>query len=292
MLTLIPNAQKTANQFRLRYRWTRFRLSPSFKLLFRIVLPILIIAFVLFRIWISGVVPNMVQSVSSAMHEKLASLPVFTIDEIVIENATTLQEAQIKAIIGIDLPVSALDVDRDRLSEDLLNIDEIGAASVRFDWLGAMHINLQPRVPAMIFYDGSKFQTVDIEGRRVEFLTARADRPELFVISGFGANRAVPEAEKILKLLKPIIADVRGLVRMGERRWDVVLTDNRRLQLPAAEPIDALYKILSQHQRNEILNREILSYDMRNPDRPVIRLKPVALDQRASERAKLAGLGV
>ena len=76
---------------------------------------------------------------------------------------------------------------------------------------------------------------------------------------------------------EPLGERLRGLVRMGERRWDVVLTDGIRIQLPETDPAPALDWVLAQDDAQELLDRDILRVDLRDPSRTVLQLTPDAL---------------
>ena len=74
-------------------------------------------------------------------------------------------------------------------------------------------------------------------------------------------------------------ARLRGLVRMGARRWDVVLDRGQRILLPAEKPVAALERLLAMDQAEKILDRDVSSIDLRDERRPVLRLAPFALSE-------------
>ena len=97
------------------------------------------------------------------------------------------------------------------------------------------------------------------------------------MIAGDGAELAVPEALEILAAAKPILPRIRGLVRMGERRWDVVLDRGQRILLPVTEPVVALERMIALDEAQDLLDRDVIAVDLRLRDRPVLRLAPYAL---------------
>ncbi|MFZ1725533.1 MAG: cell division protein FtsQ/DivIB, partial [Albidovulum sp.] len=92
------------------------------------------------------------------------------------------------------------------------------------------------------------------------------------VIAGEGADENVTEALAIFRAARPIQHRIRGLVRMGERRWDVVLDRDQRIMLPESDPVSALERIIALDQAEDMLGRDIAAVDMRNEQRPTIRL--------------------
>jgi cell division protein FtsQ len=64
---------------------------------------------------------------------------------------------------------------------------------------------------------------------------------------------------------------------MGERRWDVVLDRDQRVMLPEDNPVQAMERLLALDQAQDIMNRDILTVDLRSDHRPTLRLTPNAL---------------
>ncbi|MFZ1479702.1 MAG: cell division protein FtsQ/DivIB, partial [Paracoccaceae bacterium] len=74
------------------------------------------------------------------------------------------------------------------------------------------------------------------------------------------------------------------LVRMGERRWDLVLDRDQRILLPSDNPVRALERLLALDHAQDILARDLMAIDLRNDARPTLRLTPFALnDLRRSQ---------
>ncbi|MEM8539145.1 MAG: cell division protein FtsQ/DivIB, partial [Pseudomonadota bacterium] len=72
---------------------------------------------------------------------------------------------------------------------------------------------------------------------------------------------------------------LRGLVRVGERRWDLVLDRDQRIMLPASDPLGALDRVLALHAAHDALTRDIAAIDMRLGDRPTVRMVPRAREE-------------
>jgi cell division protein FtsQ len=64
---------------------------------------------------------------------------------------------------------------------------------------------------------------------------------------------------------------------MGDRRWDVVLDRDQRILLPELDAVRSLERVIALDKAEQLLNRDVLAVDLRNADRPVLRLAPAAL---------------
>jgi cell division protein FtsQ len=59
----------------------------------------------------------------------------------------------------------------------------------------------------------------------------------------------------------------------------VVLADERRIQLPERGAVQALDRALALDDATDILGRDVLRLDLRNPDRLTVQLTPEALEE-------------
>ncbi|KGB80461.1 hypothetical protein JT55_18935 [Rhodovulum sp. NI22] len=66
---------------------------------------------------------------------------------------------------------------------------------------------------------------------------------------------------------------------MGERRWDVVLDRDQRILLPERGAVEALERVIALDQAEDMLERDLMAVDMRNADRPTLRMSPEAVEE-------------
>jgi len=126
---------------------------------------------------------------------------------------------------------------------------------------------------------GENLDILDATGAFIRAAVARNDYPKLPLIAGEGANMQAAKALELFAAADPIADRVRGLVYVGERRWDVVLTQDQRLLLPEQNPVQALERVLVLNQAQELLERDVRVVDLRLPNRPTLRLGPVQGDE-------------
>ncbi|MEM6276861.1 MAG: cell division protein FtsQ/DivIB, partial [Pseudomonadota bacterium] len=104
--------------------------------------------------------------------------------------------------------------------------------------------------------------------------------------------RAVEEALALVQAAGPIASRMRGLRRMGERRWDVVLDRDQIIQLPESDPVRALERVILLDQAQDLLARDISHVDVRNPRRPTLRLAKESLEELYRIRGLEFGVNV
>lgn len=103
---------------------------------------------------------------------------------------------------------------------------------------------------------------------------------DLPLLVGDGAAQAAPAMLSLLDQHRLDEREVYALVRVGQRRWDIVFDNGVKLSLPQdnapeddGNPAgDAWARFIVLEQQHQLLDREVLRVDMRLADRIVLRL--------------------
>jgi len=167
-------------------------------------------------------------------------------------------------------------------------LDAVDRASLQVR-SGVLEVVIDERLPAMIWRNEAGLDLIDGTGHRVAHLASRAARADLPLIAGAGAPDAIAEARLLWAAATPLRERMRGLVRIGERRWDVVLDRNQRILLPAVGALGAFERVMALNMAQDVLAREVRVVDLRNPTRPTLRLLPEAMDELTRIRRESTG---
>lgn len=265
---------------RLAYKIHRLWLTPLYRRLMRVGLPLFIL---LTAAGIYFADPNNRYALSEKVvdiRRSIETRPEFMIKLMAVEGASPVVDTAIREIVPVHFPVSSFDLDLDVIQGQIAALDAIEKVAVRIRPGGVLEIAVTERQPVLVWRGpDNTMELIDAEGHRVASVTDRAARPDLPLVAGAGADGAVPEAQAILAAAQPISDQVRGLVRVGERRWDVWLEDGKKIMLPENDPVSALEQVLALDQAQDLLARDITHIDMRNPRRPTLRLAPPAVQE-------------
>ncbi len=274
-----PNAPRDPAPSRLTYRIQRLWLTPLFRAVLRVGVPAFaIVAFG--GIYLSD--PTNIQRFQdgvSDMRRSIEERPEFRVNLMAISGASPVLNEEIRATLALDFPMSSFDLDLEALRIRIEQIRAVENAELRIRSGGELSLTITERRPAMVWQAREGLWLIDAHGERVAPLLARPQLSHLPQIAGDGANEVALEALALIDAARPLEDRLRGLVRMGERRWDVVLTDGLRILLPAENPVLALDRVLAQHDVQELLDRDITRVDMRDPSRMILQLTPAALTE-------------
>lgn len=267
-----PPARRDPAPSRLAFRAERLWLTPGFRRAVRLGLPsVVIIASVLGYLGDAGRREALQQSLVD-LRESVENRPEFTVSLMAIDGASEPVANAIRSMLPVELPAPSFRLDLEALRATIAQIDAVATAELRIRKGGVLQVTVTERQPAVLWRRGEGLEMLDATGHRVATLLDRGARPDLPVIAGDGADTQVPEALSILAELRPVLSRVRGLVRMGARRWDVVLDRDQRILLPEADPLTAVQRVIALDQAQDMLGRDLTVVDMRNANRPTIRI--------------------
>ncbi|MEL7204776.1 MAG: cell division protein FtsQ/DivIB [Pseudomonadota bacterium] len=272
------------------YRYQRLMLTPFFRSLLRVGVPFAF-AFGLVTAYIGNEErQEKIMMAISDMRDQIETRPEFIVELLAIEGASENVEEDIREIFPFDFPASSFDIDIDHVHEMISGLPAVRSADVRIRRGGTMVVTVSERVPVAVWRTWDELALLDAEGFVVAETAARSERSDLPVLAGEGAHADVPGALAILEAAAPLGARVLGLVRMGERRWDVVLDKDQRILLPEDGSVRALERVLVLNQTQDMLARDLAIVDMRLAGRPTVRLNQPAAETWWRVRESMTGI--
>lgn len=254
------------------WRLQRLMLTPGIRLLLRAGVPFAL-SFGAATWWLSN--PDTQAAIHATVAEARASIeqrPEFMVKLMAIDGADTELSEAIRAAVPLDFPISSFDLDPAAIRATVREMPPVKEASVRIRPGGVLQVDITPRVPVAIWRQPEGLTLIDEAGALVRPIARRGLRPDLPVIAGEGAANHVVEAMMLIAAGAPLGDRLRGLVRLGDRRWDVVLDRNQRIMLPTEGAVRALERVIALDGVDEVLQRDIARIDLRLADRPTVRM--------------------
>jgi len=277
-----PPLKRDPAPSRVAYRLERMWLTPFYRRMARVGLPLTAAAMAV--VWYfsdegrRAVITDTIAEVRRSVEER----PEFMVQMLAVEGASEELAGDIRALVPYEFPLSSFDMDLDATRADIEALDAVARAHVRIRGGGVLTVEIEERVPALVWRrrDGT-LALIDETGHRVAPLISRGLRSDLPLVAGRGADapEAVTEALALFDAATPLHGRIRGLVRRGDRRWDVVLDREQVIQLPEEGAVLALEHVIALDQAEEMLGRDIAVVDMRIPGRPTLRMEGNAVEE-------------
>jgi cell division protein FtsQ len=272
---------------RLRYRMHRLWLTPVYRAILRTGLPAFFVVFGVGLYLSDDGRREMLAGSAEAVIRSVQERPEFMVKLVSIEGASPELADTIRAAMPVRFPTSSFDLDLDALRQQVLALDAVASADLRVKPGGILELKVAERRPALVWRGPEGVVLLDDTGHLVAPIASRLDRSDLPVLAGDGADRAVPEALELLEAAAPVSARLRGLVRVGDRRWTVVLDNSQRILLPETGAVAALERVMALAMAEDMLSRGVSVVDMRYSARPTLRLSDAAMGQfRQSEETE------
>lgn len=283
-----PPPRRDPAPSRTAYRLHRLWLTPLFRATLRVGLPAFLLVFTFGLYFANPDRRAAVAEWATDLRTSIEERPEFMVTSLKIEGASAEVSNALRAIVPVQLPASSFSLDLAALQQTLEGFDAVAGAELQIRSGGVLNVVIRQRTPALVWRSRTSLELLDETGHRVATIAERAARADLPLIAGDGADKAAPEALALLATAGPLGPRVRGLVRIGERRWDLVLDRNQRILLPETDPVPALERVIALDRAQDLLARAIVHVDMRLPQRPTVRLAGTAApaDPEAITEAK------
>jgi len=284
-----PPARRDPAPSRLRYRLNRLWMRQGVRRLVNFGVPMIAgIA----AVWTLSAELDLRDRALAAVERARSAIvyrPQFVINAVEIPDVSRDLAEAIRVAAFVQLPVSSLELDVAAVRARIEELDAVERVRVRALASGVLEIRADERVPVVVWRSSEGLELLDSKGVRVAEIDSRTRRPDLPLIAGVGADRFVPEALALLGEARPVGARVRGLVRQGERRWDLMLDRDQVVKLPEQDALAALDRIMALEASDDLLGRDVSVVDMRDPRRPMLRLTAQAVSELERLRKTAAG---
>lgn len=168
-------------------------------------------------------------------------------------------------------------VDIEKVRTDLLQYGWIKDARVARRLPDTLAIEIVERKPTAIWQRDGKYSLIDAEGIVLQNIRA-GEGGDLPTLNGDDANRQTVALNALLDQASALKSQVSGATWVGNRRWDLQFQTGETLALPEGEAAaaKALLNFARMDGVHRLLGRDLIHFDLRDPDRAYFRKAPKA----------------
>ncbi len=197
----------------------------------------------------------------------------YEVEKVEVHGTQRMDEMAVYSIALGQVDRSMLNVDLGKVREDIMHLPWVKDARISRRLPDTLVVDIVERTPAAIWQHEGKLALIDASGVVLEPVAPNA-MPDLPLLVGTDANG---QAERLARLmeaapaLKPLLA---GATWVGNRRWDLRFQSGETLLLPEGDEqaAAALVNFARLDGINRLLGRGIARFDMRDPDKFILRL--------------------
>ena len=260
------------------YRLMRLMLIPRLRLILTLGIPSLVIFCGTLVLLLNINLHENIEALKKDLKRALVERPEFMIKVASVDGASDELAHEIREIMPLDFPVSYFDLDIKYLHKVLNDIPAVESAAIKVTVSGVLQIDISERTPAFIWRKDDVISVIDEKGKFIRLATSRLDYPELPLVVGEAANLSIADISSLMEDNQYFLDQVRAFVRVGERRWDLVLDNNLRIMLPQTEFLAAFDRLMLMNHTGSLFSNQLSTIDLRLVERPTVRVGAVSVD--------------
>jgi cell division protein FtsQ len=210
------------------------------------------------------------------MHDeaaRMASRAGFEVEKVEVRGVERMDELPVYNIALGQVDRSMLALDLPKVRGEMLKLGWVKDARISRRLPDTLVVDIVEREPVAVWQHGGQLHLIDVGGAVLQSVSASA-MPDLPLVVGPNANQQTAGLNRLMEnapALKPMLA---GATWVGNRRWDLRFQSGETLSLPEGDQASAgaLVNFARMDGVNRLLGRGIVKFDMRDPDRFVLRL--------------------
>lgn len=205
----------------------------------------------------------------------------FGIDVVTISGEAQLTESELLSLAGVTPRDSLPFFDASQARKNLEALPLIKQASVRKLYPNRLVIEIVERTPVALWQKDGEVRTIAADGAVIDEMRDQRFATLPFVV-GDGANQRLSEFTALLDASAELRPKILAGVLIGQRRWNLKMKSGVEVKLPESDPASAVTTLVALQRQSRILDRDILSLDLRVEGKIFARLSEDAAAARAA----------
>jgi cell division protein FtsQ len=194
----------------------------------------------------------------------------FALREVRVEGRGETAVADILAAVRANRGDPILAIDIDAVRQRLEDLPWIETASVERRFPDQLIVSVTEAEPMALWQRSQKLYLVSRDGAVIE--TANLGKyAKLLIIVGEDAPKKAQDLFDILAQEPDLRAHVTAAVLVGKRRWNIRMDNDVDVKLPEDGALQAWRHFADLNRRNNLLDKDVIAVDLRQPDRVVVR---------------------
>lgn len=198
-----------------------------------------------------------------------------SVQDVLVEGRARTQREAILATLGVARGEPILSFDPHAAKARLESLPWVREAMVERRLPDTVYLRLSEREPLALWQYEGKLAVIDRTGQVIAGALAAAFAT-LPVVVGEDAPRTAEALLRVLDSEPELRVRVAAAIRVQGRRWNIRMNDGIDIRLPETDPAAAWAELARLQREHEVLQRDVVTIDLRLPDRLVVRTAPGA----------------
>lgn len=203
---------------------------------------------------------------------RVLALSGFSIQDVTVTGRAQTRKDDLLAAVGVGRGDPIFGFDTEAARQRIERLGWVRSATVTRLLPDTIRIEVTEREPFALWQRGGALSIIDAEGQPITDEGVQ-DFAHLPFIVGFGAPREAPALLNLMRAEQPqLLQRARAFVRVSDRRWNIRLENGVDVKLPETGVGKALADLAAYDTKYKVLSRDIVSVDLRLPDRVSVEL--------------------
>ncbi|WP_235890891.1 cell division protein FtsQ/DivIB [Pararhizobium mangrovi] len=212
--------------------------------------------------------------------EAVGSAVGFPVNDVNITGNVETSEIDVLQQLGLDGDTSLLTIDAHAARDQLVKLPWVADAEVRKVYPGSLNIHLRERKAFAIWQHAGQLSLIERSGRVIAPFVQGTKFAALPLYVGRGAQEKAAAFNDLLSAWPDLVHRAKAVVRVDDRRWNLVFDNNVTLKLPHEHVAQALEDFDVMEKQRDVLDHDIVAVDLRLADRITVQLSPAAAERR------------
>ncbi len=226
-------------------------------------------------LWLDGWYGRQIAAMSNGLYAASARAGL-SVEDVLVEGRNRTEREVLLATLGLTRGAPILTFDPHAAKARLEALPWVREATVERRLPDTVFLRLNEREPMALWQYEGQFAVIDRSGQVIPGAQATAFT-KLPLLVGEDASRNAVALLAILDTEPELRAQVTAAVRVQGRRWNVRLDNGIDVRLPETDTAAAWAQLARLQRSDAVLQRDVVTIDLRLPDRLVVRTAPGAV---------------
>lgn len=192
------------------------------------------------------------------------------VEDVIIEGRYRTERVALQDALGVDRGAALLSVDVEFMQARVAALPWVKSVTVARAYNGIITVRMTERIPFVLWdRPGRDPVVLDTDGEIIKGADYR-NHQALLIISGVDAPKHAITLIEHLMAEPDVRKHIRAAEWIGDRRWDLLTIEGLRVHLPEMDLGYALSRLAKLQAEKNIMDRGLLSIDLRPQDRIII----------------------
>ncbi len=224
---------------------------------------------------------------SSALYKGLTEL---SISKIVVQGAKESLKKEIIILVENTATEGFSALKAQALREKIQKLSKVEKAFVKFSTDGLVIVNVVERKEAVVFFNKDLYEVLDRNGVILSINRDYEGLSRYPLLVGKDGSKNIKALLSLVNEIGSYNSEILYYEWIGERRWDIHMKNDLVFKLPEnnlSRGVEVMLMFLDEANK---LSTPIVSVDLRNLDKPIIKFRKAPTDEYISkETVRLAG---